>query len=971
MPEPVSRLSRPAEAAGEAPPPGPPKKSLELQLGTYWLVRVGIVMLVTGLVFFGTYAYKNFIGKIGPWGKVSLLYAAGGALLGTGIWLHRKEEKLRNYAQVLVAGGMAAVYFTTYGAHHIPQLLVIQSAFWDGLLLLAWAGFVVWFADRHKSEVLALFAVLLAYYSSVITRVEYFTLYSNLLLTAAAVFFLVRNRWATLSFASLVATYFSYAYWRFFHDGEWHWATPGEGLWTGIYFLAAYWALFTGAVFLSRHEQFSGERRATFLSLNNGAFFAGFVLTMLQTHQGGFWKFCLVYGAVLLILTVLARRFLADDSLFGNAYLTQGVLLATLGLITYYEGLHLSLVLAAESVVLVTVGREMKSGVLNIASVLAAALAAARCLITTTTEPVGHHELIIGCSVGAMILFNAFWLRKETDYDRSISHFRTVAYSTLALAVWLVVVWRDALADWRGLELAAVCVALLCAARPLGNQILSLGAYIFAAAGAGWETFHLGNHFTFHDVHPETGLLQACTLGTLMVFAAFWERRRIPQGETVTFDLSALFYSAGGLLVWAAATCAFAPAKYLGPLLGLETIAFTAAYYFLRLPEITVLGQFFLLFAQLLWLEQAANNELRPWWNAASLIVITLTQAAWWQRQKTLVFRQPVGLAFQGAAALAAVGLLFYWLHPQFNAPAWLAFASVLAIALTVYATLNRFWLLALTGQFFTVVSVFEFCRQLADSEPVWYLPLVPIAGLCALSFGTIQWFARHQQAAATIREPILQVATVYRVVALAMSIWWVDKYVPARENCWALALVGVVLFAAAGWWRNQELLVFSAVYTLVATARFWIEFRGAPSVYLPNLPALLALLIQQQVAARMADRYRVPRGAHIGAIVLGGLSLWLLLTRWISESASGFYLTAGWSVLALALFVTGMMLRERIYRWLGLGILACALGRVALFDVWKLETLYRILSFMALGIVLLVLGYIYTKYQEKIKEWL
>jgi uncharacterized membrane protein len=50
---------------------------------------------------------------------------------------------------------------------------------------------------------------------------------------------------------------------------------------------------------------------------------------------------------------------------------------------------------------------------------------------------------------------------------------------------------------------------------------------------------------------------------------------------------------------------------------------------------------------------------------------------------------------------------------------------------------------------------------------------------------------------------------------------------------------------------------------------------------------------------------------------------------------------------------------------------LGCALGRVVIFDVWKLETLYRILSFMALGIVLLVLGFLYNKYQEKIREWL
>ena len=43
----------------------------------------------------------------------------------------------------------------------------------------------------------------------------------------------------------------------------------------------------------------------------------------------------------------------------------------------------------------------------------------------------------------------------------------------------------------------------------------------------------------------------------------------------------------------------------------------------------------------------------------------------------------------------------------------------------------------------------------------------------------------------------------------------------------------------------------------------------------------------------------------------------------------------------------------------------------MVIFDVWKLETLYRILSFGALGVVLLILGFIYTKYEQKIKEWL
>ena len=120
-----------------------------------------------------------------------------------------------------------------------------------------------------------------------------------------------------------------------------------------------------------------------------------------------------------------------------------------------------------------------------------------------------------------------------------------------------------------------------------------------------------------------------------------------------------------------------------------------------------------------------------------------------------------------------------------------------------------------------------------------------------------------------------------------------------------------------------------------------------------------------------MPEHYTVEQRIRRGVILVGGLSVWLFVSRWVLEQASGFYLTASWSLLALGLFTAGIVLQERMYRWLGLGILACALARVFIFDVWKLETLYRILSFMALGIVLLVLGFIYNKYEERIKQWL
>ena len=327
--------SRPAQAS---PPPRQPaawdnQGSLELRLGTYWLARLGVALVLTGLAFFGNYAYQKVIVNLGPGGKVGLLYLASAMLLGAGAWWQRRavKESLRNYAQVLFAGGLAAVYFTTYAAHHLEPLAVISSAVLDGALLLAWAGFMVWVADRWKSEVLALLGVMLAYYTSVITRVGSFTLYSNLVLSVAAVFFLARNRWATLTCVSLAGTYAAYGFWRFFDGSAWHWAEPQEGLWEGASFLMGYWLVFTAAVFLSRDAKFAGRNRAGFLTLNNGAFFTLFLLTMLLARQGGFWQFALVYGAVLLVLAEVAGHLLAAEPLARDFYLAQGLLLVTVG----------------------------------------------------------------------------------------------------------------------------------------------------------------------------------------------------------------------------------------------------------------------------------------------------------------------------------------------------------------------------------------------------------------------------------------------------------------------------------------------------------------------------------------------------------------------------------------------------------------------------------------------------------------
>ena len=1005
------------------------------------------MLLVTGLVFFGNYAYQNFIVAMHAAGKVSLLYAASFTLLGLGWWWQRKKvkESLRNYGQVLFAGGLAMVYFTTYAAHHFNHLRIIESPVWDGALLLAWAGYMVWIADRRKSQVLALFAVLLAYYSAVITHVGQFTLYSNLVLTLAALFFMVRNRWAVLSFTSLTASYAAYGYWRFFRGEEWHWASVDDGLWTGTYFLIAYWIVFTAAVFLSRDEKFAGSNRSSFLTLNNGAFFTMFLLTMYQVHHAGFWKFSLIFGIVLIVLAEFSRRMLRAEPLAANSYLTQGLLLGTIGLISnpHLAGLNLALVLAAESVTLLLAGHQRKNLIMLVGAYGSAALA-----VGWGMDGMLQHEprgLWLGVGLGAIMVGNTLLVHREyrvatSDFLRpQVSYFTVLAltiwwvatydninridlplmlalegvlfgfsiyllqireisvfgllYLTLAQALWVYDVFaREKEPGWWHagmMVLLAICTSQWwqrqrilenrpdgsrsepgCLAALMKNAVLLAAAMVAFRMTGGWQGIRL-SALTWHTGYVPIGL------GVLMLADVLLADRQSAANRATGLRGQSSYSFVLALIVWLAVTWHHTSRESLPLVLAAEGVLLTLSFYVLLVPEIAVLSQGYVILAQLAWLFPVIDGATPPqWWNPILLLAMTLGLSHWWQKQKSLTLPWQAGELWQGVYAAAIIAVIFYWLGPQVAAARWLALTSALAIGITAYGVFTRAWLLAAFGQFFLAVSIGQFVLQLGRGKPQWWVPLAPIAALGFLSWATWQWFQKKPDASRRISQPLLHLAQLYRWVGLVMSLWWVGKYIPDREQIWFLALLNFLVFVLAGCRSNREVLVFAAAYAIAEIALFWMPGRAVDRVYLPNLFALLALFAEQRIAKGLPGRYQLDPRIQGAMIIIGGLSIWLLIYDWVVELTGqtgnqGGYLTASYSVLGLIFFTTGILLRERVYRWLGLGILAFCLARVMVIDVWKLELLYKVLSCMALGIVILVLGFIYNKYQEKIKEWL
>lgn len=111
-------------------------------------------------------------------------------------------------------------------------------------------------------------------------------------------------------------------------------------------------------------------------------------------------------------------------------------------------------------------------------------------------------------------------------------------------------------------------------------------------------------------------------------------------------------------------------------------------------------------------------------------------------------------------------------------------------------------------------------------------------------------------------------------------------------------------------------------------------------------------------------------------AVMLWGLSLETL--SWSSRSAAPENLrslsSASLSVVAAAyaliLVATGAIRRHDLTRLLGVALIALVVIKLYLYDVWFLAALYRMVAFAILGLLLLVISYVYSRFRGSIQSW-
>ena len=77
---------------------------------------------------------------------------------------------------------------------------------------------------------------------------------------------------------------------------------------------------------------------------------------------------------------------------------------------------------------------------------------------------------------------------------------------------------------------------------------------------------------------------------------------------------------------------------------------------------------------------------------------------------------------------------------------------------------------------------------------------------------------------------------------------------------------------------------------------------------------------------------------------------------------AHDFSYSAIWLLYGAGMMAFGFRKRDAFVRWQALALMAFTIGKVFVYDTLELEKVYRVLSFIGLGVVLMAMSYVYHR---------
>ena len=951
----------------------------EAVVGGSWLNKLGVLVLVIGIALFLGYSFT----RLGPGGVSAIALGVSASMLAGGFLLE-KRPRYKIFGRGLLGGGWAALYFTIYAMQAVEAAKVIDNPWLGGALLLAVATGMIVHSLRYKSQTVTGLAYFVAFatLSPAVTpaSVTAFSVLALAPLAASLLYVAYRFQWSEMALLGLIATYGACA-----SRGD-----SGAPLWSVQLLFCTYWVLFEGFDLLraARRSAYSPWESAI-LPFNALAFIG---LSYMKWSAAAPQRLHLLAGAIgiaYLVSTIL-RALIRPPSTFAPE--TDTLERALSG---GYEGpISLAAALTVAAIFLKFHGAPALFGLLAEAEALFLAG-----LFFQQAYPRQLSAALFAGGLGKLLMVDL-----PAGGTAKLGNWTVKAWTPVAAASALLFYANRALRrvdifyGYAGSAVVALILGFEMPERYIGLSWLLLAALLFAF---GWwrrlSDFRLQGYLAGtlgmggiakHQADIEFGYAQplrhpwiALSCAAVLSYLAALCGLRSPSDRLDEWERTGLrrvgsWASTAALIVlaWRAL-----PSDFLG--LGWMALALLLLELGLRaIPEdfrvqgyvVASLGALRVFFFNFLPINNDAPLEKR-WIVAAAAFVAYLMAARIHFARKHMASAEESANAFNLSSAAGTLFLLAgLWalLPAVVIGPAWAIVALLLMEAgfaldlpslrlqahLAGGAAFGRLFFANFTGlgrvgvvshRLLTVVPVlasyyYQWSKQRAERARLrqWELPL-----------GRIYLYAAAILAVVLMRFELGRVLTV---------------------TGWAAFSLGLLIFGRR--WRVADLRWQSYVLAGLAFWRSWNtnfyapeSFAGVSGRILTGAFVIACFYAAQLLIPRKSEENAIERHARTFYSLLAAGLLAVLLFYEVSGSV----LTVAWGVEGVALLVAGFPLNDRVQRLCGMFLFAVCIAKLFGYDLRHLETLYRILSFIVLGLMLVGVSWIYTRFRERIQKYL
>lgn len=201
------------------------------------------------------------------------------------------------------------------------------------------------------------------------------------------------------------------------------------------------------------------------------------------------------------------------------------------------------------------------------------------------------------------------------------------------------------------------------------------------------------------------------------------------------------------------------------------------------------------------------------------------------------------------------------------------------------------------------------------------------------------------------------------RTVQNSMTLWWV--------------VYPVVLATAAVIGKRTALLKLSMALIIAALIKVVILPYENEAVFITN--AKFGLMILQAIALFVVGNLYTKSENNSESAdtlnVMASLFLWFAVTweiaQYFSSNTQNLLLSLWWVVYAVILMIVSTVFKKSVFRKVSIVLFALSILKVFLYDVQALDTPYRIVAFIVLGVILLTVSFSYNRNKEKIVNFL